>query len=118
MKDLQSGPQAGRFQVELAEPPAAAQFIADEQGLAIEAAADRFELGVDGQGLQLRQAQPAGANAVGQGIHQGVDPQNLGWGWLLSWARAWSGGRQRWIWRRGALDPDNRIAFQPAECRS
>jgi hypothetical protein len=47
-----------------------------------------------------------------------VDPQNLGWGWLLIWARAWSGGRQRWIWRRGALDPYNRIAFQPSECRS
>ena len=65
--------------MELAEPPAAAQFIADEQGLAIEAAADRFELGVDGQGLQLRQARPAGANAVGQGIHQGVDPQAWTW---------------------------------------
>jgi len=51
VQDLQSSPQACRFEVELAQALALAQLIADEQRFAIEAAADRLQLRIHRQRL-------------------------------------------------------------------
>lgn len=50
MKDLQTGTEPGCFEVKFAQAPALLQLVADEQLLAIEAAADRFEVWSDRQG--------------------------------------------------------------------
>ena len=75
MQDLQARPQARRLQVEFAQAAAAAQLVADEQILALEAAADGLQLGIHLQGLEFRQLGPAEANAIGQRIHQRVDAE-------------------------------------------
>ena len=53
MQDLQPQTEPGRLQVELAQSAALVQFIADEQILAIEAATDRLQVWINGQGLPV-----------------------------------------------------------------
>ena len=73
MKDLQASPQTGRFEMELAQAPAAVHLIADKELLAIEAAADRLQGRIDRQGLQARQAITAAPDPPSKGIHQRMD---------------------------------------------
>jgi len=75
VKDLKPSTEAGGFQVQLAQAAATAQLIADEEILAIEAPADGFELRIDRQGLQLRERLPLLANAIGQGVDEGMNSQ-------------------------------------------
>ena len=75
MQDLQACAKARRFQVELAQATALAQLIADEQCFAIEAAADRLELGIHLERVQLGQLLPTHADLVSQRIHQWMNAQ-------------------------------------------
>jgi len=78
VKDLQTGTEPGCFEVKFAQAPALLELVADEQLLAIEAAADRFEVWGDRQGSQPRQAAPALADLVSQGVHQGMEASGVG----------------------------------------
>ena len=73
MQDLQSSPQPRRFEMQLAQSTGTGQFIANEQSLAIEAAADLFEIVGQRQRRQLRKRLPALANARSQRFHQGME---------------------------------------------
>lgn len=78
VQDLQAGTEAGGLEVELAQATAAAQLIADEEILTIEAAADRLQVRIHRQGCELRQVLPAAADALGQGVHQRMDAKGDG----------------------------------------
>jgi hypothetical protein len=64
VKDLQTSPESSRFQMQLAQPEALAQFIANEEGLTIETATDRLQVGRDLQRGQFGQRLPARTNPI------------------------------------------------------
>ena len=74
MQDLQPAAQTGGFEVKLAHAPALAQFVADEQRLAIEAAADGFKVVCKLERFQIRERIPLLPDPFRQGIDQGMDP--------------------------------------------
>ena len=78
MQNLQAAAETGGFEVEFAQAAALVHLVADEQLLAVEAAADRLEIGVNRQGCQLWKRLPALTDARRQGIHQGVHPTGTG----------------------------------------
>ena len=75
MQDLETSTKACRFEVQFAQATAGAQLVANEQVFAIQAAANGFELGIDGEVLNLGQRLPLLTDSFCEPINQRMNAQ-------------------------------------------
>ena len=80
MQDLQASTEAGGLEMQLAQAAAAVHLVVNEQRLPIETAADHLQVGIDRQRLQATQSFSPGADALRQGVDQGVNAGGAGGG--------------------------------------